>query len=105
MYFSDIHVRGHGVSSEGPSWLSVFLEHCTKGNIYLLRLSVTLFSCYFADINECMDDPGICQHNCTNTVGSYECTCPPGYRVSKDKSACEGMYISHMVIVLSSLWR
>ncbi|KAH3791397.1 hypothetical protein DPMN_144882 [Dreissena polymorpha] len=41
------------------------------------------------DIDECTEDPGVCQHNCTNTVGGYNCTCPPGYRISKDKRTCE----------------
>ena len=25
-----------------------------------------------SDINECKEDGGICQHNCTNTIGNYE---------------------------------
>ncbi|WAR30601.1 HMCN1-like protein [Mya arenaria] len=41
------------------------------------------------DIDECKDDLNICQHNCSNTVGGYECSCPPGYRLSKDKRTCE----------------
>lgn len=45
-----------------------------------------------SDINECEDDPGICQYNCTNTVGGYQCFCPPGYRASKDTNKCEGKY-------------
>jgi hypothetical protein len=33
------------------------------------------------DINECDDDPEICgmNANCTNTVGSYTCSCSSGY--------------------------
>ena len=35
-----------------------------------------------SDHDECDDDPDPChaQANCTNTVGSYECTCDDGFR-------------------------
>ena len=37
---------------------------------------------FFSDINECLDD-GLneCDHNCTNTEASYNCSCLPGYRL------------------------
>ncbi|KAK3592726.1 hypothetical protein CHS0354_007728 [Potamilus streckersoni] len=41
------------------------------------------------DIDECVEDPGVCQHNCTNTVGSYQCQCPPGYSLSQDGHTCQ----------------
>ncbi|CAK8691082.1 unnamed protein product [Clavelina lepadiformis] len=41
------------------------------------------------DMNECIDVPGICQHSCNNTIGSYTCVCPPGYRLSSNKRSCE----------------
>lgn len=33
--------------------------------------------CVLADIDECLDNP--CQQQCSNTKGSYECTCSEGY--------------------------
>ncbi|XP_053380898.1 uncharacterized protein LOC123562053 [Mercenaria mercenaria] len=39
------------------------------------------------DQDECLT-PGICQHNCHNTVGSYYCSCNDGYRLSFDQSSC-----------------
>ena len=36
----------------------------------------------FADINECLDyNLHKCDHNCTNTPGSHQCSCLPGYRL------------------------
>ena len=31
-----------------------------------------------------------CDHNCTNTVGSYYCTCMDGYVLEADNHTCEG---------------
>ena len=41
------------------------------------------------DIDECVRDPGICgAGRCTNTEGSYFCTCDPGYELTSDRSRC-----------------
>lgn len=40
------------------------------------------------DINECLTDNGGCQHNCTNTPGSYQCTCHPTFKIQSDGKSC-----------------
>ncbi|NXT79495.1 HMCN1 protein, partial [Zapornia atra] len=35
---------------------------------------------YCSDIDEC-ETRDTCQHECRNTLGSYQCTCPSGYRL------------------------
>lgn len=51
-----------------------------------------------SDIDECSTIPGVCDGGeCTNTAGSYVCTCPRGYISSTDGSRCVGM--------LPSKWR
>lgn len=42
------------------------------------------------DVNECSADSSPCDKNagCTNTEGSYSCTCKEGY--TGDGSTCEG---------------
>jgi len=44
-----------------------------------------------SDMDECSADSGPCDENadCTNTDGSYSCTCKQGF--TGDGSACEGM--------------
>ena len=41
-----------------------------------------------ADIDECQNSP--CESNCTNTVGSFTCSCPAMYIVASDGLTCIG---------------
>ncbi|XP_039274370.2 uncharacterized protein LOC120348319 [Styela clava] len=43
------------------------------------------------DNNECEDNEGLgaCQHMCTNTDGSFFCSCSPGYTLQDDMLTCE----------------
>uniref|UniRef100_A0A8B9JL61 Signal peptide, CUB and EGF-like domain-containing protein 3 n=1 Tax=Astyanax mexicanus TaxID=7994 RepID=A0A8B9JL61_ASTMX len=43
-------------------------------------------------IDECSINRGGCKFGCVNTLGSYECTCPPGYKMQWNKKDCIGMY-------------
>ncbi len=42
------------------------------------------------DENECSNDNGGCDGHCTNTIGSYQCSCLEGYVLSSDSHSCEG---------------
>ena len=46
---------------------------------------------YIADIDECLNDPCLHNGNCTNTDGSYTCSCIPqwtGYNCQNGKLFC-----------------
>lgn len=43
------------------------------------------------DIDECDTAHGMCQHYCNNTVGSYSCSCFPGYTLDSDGVTCLGI--------------
>ena len=53
------------------------------------------------DVDECLDNNGGCEYICTNTIGSFECSCQPGYDLDSDGLACIGMQLctcSYVVI-------
>ncbi|XP_078604169.1 hemicentin-1-like isoform X2 [Branchiostoma floridae x Branchiostoma japonicum] len=41
------------------------------------------------DVDECAAPRSKCQHECHNTVGSYQCRCPVGYRVMPSGGTCQ----------------
>ena len=54
----------------------------------------------FLDVNECLADSNLCHSdaNCTNTKGSYNCTCHHGY--NGDGYSCTGECSS--IVIFSS---
>lgn len=53
--------------------------------LILLKLKLTTF----ADINECLNKNGDCEHECINEIGSYRCVCKPGFTLRTDNRTCE----------------
>ena len=45
------------------------------------KLTYFQFLFFDTDINECTSSPSVChvKAQCTNTLGSYQCVCNPGY--------------------------
>jgi len=42
-----------------------------------------------ADVDECRDSHGGCEHECVNSQGSYQCVCHEGYSLRPDRRTCE----------------
>ncbi|EGG16943.1 hypothetical protein DFA_07924 [Cavenderia fasciculata] len=40
------------------------------------------------DVNECLNGNGGCQQTCTNSMGSFQCGCYPGYLLNLDSKTC-----------------
>lgn len=47
--------------------------------------------CVIADVNECEDTSLCLGGQCTNTIGSYSCSCPAGLELV-DGVSCRGIY-------------
>ncbi|CAL1286688.1 unnamed protein product [Larinioides sclopetarius] len=41
------------------------------------------------DIDECAEQPNICQQTCNNVWGSYQCSCKLGYTLAPDQRSCQ----------------
>ena len=51
--------------------------------------------CTTVDINEC-EGYNDCHQNCTNTDGSYYCSCDTGFVLAVDNRTCQGyLDLSH----------
>jgi len=44
---------------------------------------------YLKELDECAKGLDDCQHQCTNTVGSYSCACKFGYELHSNGKECE----------------
>ena len=42
------------------------------------------------DVDECATNNGGCEHYCTNTIGSFVCSCYTGYTLDGDGRTCLG---------------
>ena len=77
-----------------PAILALFIQQ-TKHFVKVLYISwrsitIILINC-ITDFDECSIDNGGCDHNCDNTIGSYECSCNNGYELASDGKKCQGM--------------
>ena len=45
----------------------------------------------YSDIDEC-DGDHLCEHDCINIVGSYECACEIGYALQDNGVNCSGLH-------------
>ena len=57
---------------------------------FLCKITIILTVNHAADVNECSTNNGGCSHVCTNTVGSFVCSCNTGYELDSDETTCSG---------------
>ena len=72
------------------------VSHVLVSSVKWLHVTqLTLLQCL--DVDECLSNRGGCAQVCTNTVGSFECSCNPGYSLASAGSQCNGEFTSSML--------
>ncbi|XP_036884507.1 bone morphogenetic protein 1 isoform X1 [Sturnira hondurensis] len=64
----------------------LWLKFVSDGSINKAGFAVN----FFKEVDECSrPSRGGCEQRCLNTLGSYKCSCDPGYELAPDKRHCE----------------
>lgn len=86
--------------------LSYIIKHGWKGDRHhykvLNRNCIKICCCDFicVDINECRNNPCHAQATCTDTIGSYICTCNQGYSGNGFNCAGKQMHQSFFELIM-----
>ena len=74
------------------SYLKVIIADAevTLSLTIMIIIIPSTFNAFIIDIDECRSNTDGCSQVCTNTVGSYVCSCNSGYRLSEDRHTCNG---------------
>lgn len=80
-----------GVCTCDPGYIG---NDCCTGTDFFKTHSALLS---ITDINECLSFNGGCEDQCTNTVGSYTCTCPTGFSLISH-TACQGEVFAILMV-------
>ena len=59
---------------------------------------------FLIDTNECDSNNDGCSQSCTNSVGSYHCSCTTGYTLAIDGYGCNGSYNTIKINILCSMY-
>lgn len=78
--------------------LSLSLNRTNSNQMYLKFVSdgsvqkVGFSAVFMQEVDECLYTNHGCEHECFNTLGSYQCGCYAGYELQADGKSCEGKY-------------
>ena len=85
---------GYSLSSDGLSCNGKASNRVTVA--YLSKSYFVIKT--FSDVNECQASNGGCEQVCTNTDGSFQCSCRTGYSLSSDGLNCNGIYCKNGIL-------
>ncbi len=75
---------GYRVASDGAA--------CEGIDLILLKNLRFFYYNNHIDVDECTEDTDGCAQTCTNSIGSYTCSCASGYRLTNNSLGCNGQY-------------
>ena len=70
---------------------------CMSNNVIIVHLHI-----YFPDNDECLNNPCDIHASCTNSDGSYACSCNQGF--SGDGHKCDGKMINYLAKIFIQGW-
>lgn len=79
-------------SRQLPPALSVHLLYTNRGKVPVFVAgsgNAEVLVLLSTDIDEC-ESRDTCQHECRNSLGSFQCVCPAGYRLMPNGKTCQG---------------
>ena len=78
------------VYPQKPPPSQVVYQAYTVVMVYILRMLslVIVITFVFTDEDECAIENGGCEQICTNSVGSFQCSCEGGHKLAPDGKAC-----------------
>ena len=68
----------------------VLLTSSTSDYMYLSPNGNIIDGSMHTDVDECATNNGGCAQTCTNTVGSFVCSCQSGYTLASNGLTCDG---------------
>jgi len=71
-----------------------------EGQIGLLDADVPMYVFCCADINECLLGTHNCEQLCSNTPGSFTCSCRSGYILNNDGQTCRVSELNQISICM-----
>ena len=74
---------GFSLASDRSACLGKLTNKCKQSAFYIL---VLIF--FPVDIDECLEANRRCEHSCTNSIGSFQCSCQSGYQLDSNNSTC-----------------
>ena len=77
-------------------------EHAMVGTFQYFQINVTIRH-FNPDINECTINNGNCSDICTNTVGSYICSCMSGFVLNSNGRTCDGEATQILFMLVASI--
>ena len=101
-YWIDCHINlnrhsEYGLNQSSRSGSRVWIFYCWK-QIITCTQCILWIGIFIVDIDECAELTSGCDQICTNTIGSFQCSCYPGYDLING-TTCNGMWNPLFIIV------
>ncbi len=92
-------IRYYWNISQWKIYMCQLNSYYTEDYIYLLSIHANNLNnernllTFYADVNECFTNNGGCDGLCTDTRGSYTCSCGSGFVLGSNAHSCDGEFI------------